>query len=204
MGSRRVALLTGNDSKSSSGRGRCPPCLLSPRGHPRISPCQQRASRARRRRTGRQAAGRSRPSPPLAPTSARTSGWLMSFTSAIRPTRAQWTGPGGASSLTTSRGRRRHPPVLPRQLALRRPVLRMHLAGPRTGRTGRRALARARLRPLLRPAPSKPVILATAPRRPLARRQPPPALRPRPARRRYRPARWPSGFAAAPRGPPPT
>jgi hypothetical protein len=129
-GRSRVAWCAGNDRQTSCGRGRCPPCLLSPRGHPRISPSKQTAVPASGRL--RQAATtvrvsrprtRRRPTRP-GPTSGLTSGWWTSYTSDTRLIPVRSTGPGGTSSPTTIRCRRSRTRRLGRGPARARPVIR--------------------------------------------------------------------------------
>ncbi len=86
-----------------SGSGRCPQCLLSRGGRPRVLPGPQTISRPTAE-PGRPA-GMTACWPRAPRTSDRTSCSSMSCTSGTWPTRHRWTRPGGISSPTTSRSR---------------------------------------------------------------------------------------------------
>jgi hypothetical protein len=152
-GRSRVAWCARNDRQTSCGRGRCPPCLLSPRGRPRISPSKQTAvpagGRPRQATPAGNASRRRHRRPPTrpGPTSGPTNGWWTSYTSDTRPIPARSTGPGGTSSPTITHGRLsrvRRPGRAQARPVLRRVPARRNPAWPSRGRPSRGRLSRGR------------------------------------------------------------
>ena len=152
-GRSRVAWCARNDRQTSCGRGRCPPCLLSPRGRPRISPSKQTAvpagGRPRQATPAGNASRRRHRRPPTrpGPTSGPTNGWWTSYTSDTRPIPARSTGPGGTSSPTITRGRLsrvRRPGRAQARPVLRRVPASRNPAWPSRGRPSRGRPSRGR------------------------------------------------------------
>ena len=219
------SLEAGQSQSSSTGRGRCPPCLLSRRSRrisTRLKPAEPSRARASPRATS---------IPPTARPvriSGRTNGWWTSFTSVTWPIPVRWTWPGGTSSPTTRRpparvaataARRPRPPTArpPRTAPPRPPRPAARPPRPRPRRPGLPPDRGPRPPQATRPQPLPPHPLpphprAARPSRPRPRRPSPAAgsRPPRPSPRRPgRPAPprrppAPSGCAARPPGPPST